>query len=381
MTRSPADVRIREVATERDLSAFLAFPRRRYAGDPVWVPPLEAWLRRRLSRRNPFFSEASLTLYLAVRGGAVVGTISALRDRLHEDHRGEKVAFFGFFETEDDPVTARALLGAAEARARAWGATTLRGPRNLTRVEENGLLVEGFDRPQPFMAGHHPPSYRALVEAEGFVPHHDQLAYETPLVDAEGRARRLPDHLVERAGVADVPGVVVRNPRWRRLTQDLDLVYRCFLDAYRSAPDNTPMPRAQFLHLGRAFVVFAGRNLVQIATVEGRPAGFAVCLPDLNEAIRRAGGRILPLGWARMLAAFPRIRTASFKLIGVLPQFRGRGIHARLIREIVLGAQRAGYRRMEGSLIDERNAPMRAVVEGIGLTICRRYRVYDRPVA
>ncbi|MBN1335129.1 MAG: GNAT family N-acetyltransferase [Deltaproteobacteria bacterium] len=375
-------VRIQEVANEQDLSAFLAFPRRRYAGDLVWVPPLEPWLRHRLSRRNPFFAEASLALFLAVRDGEVVGTISALRDRLHEEHRGEQVAFFGFFETVDDPVVVRALLGAAEARARAWGATALRGPRNLTRVEENGLLIEGFERPQPFMAGHHPPSYRALVEAEGFVKHHDQLAYETPLVDAEGRPRSLPGYLAEGAAQAtDVPGLVVRTPRWRRLTQDLDLVYRCFLDAYRSAPDNTPMPRAQFLHLGRAFVVFAGRSLVQIATVEGRPAGFAVCLPELNEAIHHARGRVLPIGWARMLAALPRIRTASFKLIGVLPEFRGQGIHMRLIREIVLGVQRAGYLRMEGSLIDERNGPMRAVVEGIGLTVFRRYRLYERPVA
>jgi GNAT superfamily N-acetyltransferase len=140
------------------------------------------------------------------------------------------------------------------------------------------------------------------------------------------------------------------------------------------------MPRAQFLHLGRAFLVFAGRSMVQIATVDGRPAGFAVCLPDLNEAIQRARGRVLPFGWARMLAALPGTRTASFKLIGVMPEFRGTGLHARLIREIVLAVQRAGYRRIEGSLIDERNLPMRAVVEGIGMEICRRYRVYERPI-
>jgi len=42
--------------------------------------------------------------------------------------------------------------------------------------------------------------------------------------------------------------------------------------------------------------------------------------------------------------------------------------------------KRAGYRRLEASLIDERNGPMRSIVESAGMTVYRRYRVYERPV-
>ena len=71
------------------------------------------------------------------------------------------------------------------------------------------------------------------------------------------------------------------------------------------------------------------------------------------------------------------IETAAFKLIGVVPELRGSGLHAALIAGVVAGAQRAGYRRMDGSVIDERNGPMRGVVEGVGMTVYRRYRFYE----
>lgn len=119
---------------------------------------------------------------------------------------------------------------------------------------------------------------------------------------------------------------------------------------------------------------------MQIATVNGAAAGFALCFPEMNEAMRAARGSAWPLGVARILWATRTIRTASFKLIGLLPAFRHTGLHALLIREAVRGVRAAGYTRIEGSLIDERNKPMRGVVEGAGMEVYKRYRVYERAV-
>ena len=64
----------------------------------------------------------------------------------------------------------------------------------------------------------------------------------------------------------------------------------------------------------------------------------------------------------------------------MLPEYRGTGLHALLIREAIHGIRIAGYGRLEASLIDERNGPMRKIVEGAGMTVYRRYRVYERSV-
>lgn len=370
-------IQIERIEGKHRLNAWLDFPAELYANDPAWVPPLREWLHRRLSPKNPFFKDAELELYAAKRDGRIVGTISALRDRRWESLKGEKTAFFGFLECENDFAVSTALLDTAKERAKAWGSDRIRGPRNLTRIEEVGVTVEGFTTPPPLLASHQPPYYQALIEAAGFEKHHDVLAYDTPLLDAAGNPRSLPQVLQRKAAAVDIPNLTIRRVRYRTLSGDLRAAHSVFTDAYKSVPDTHPMPLEQFLNLGRALVAFTNRDMVQLAFQGEKPIAFAVCLPEINEAVQRAHGHLLPLGWTQFASGLRSLRTASFKLIGVLPEFRASGVHAKLIEHVALGLRHAGYARLEASLIDERNGPMRRVVESAGMDIYRRYRIYD----
>ena len=274
---------------------------------------------------------------------------------------------------------ARARLVRAAEEARTFGSEILRGPRNLSRVEEIGLLVQGRGRP-PMLAGHSAAYYPALVEAEGFEPHHDVLAYDTPLYDAEGEPRSLPPDLDAKARAVDLPGLEVRPTRWTRITRDLTLAHEVFVEAFRDVPDNTPMPLGQWLAIGRSMLALSNRHMLQRARGDGWAAGFARCFPDVTEAGVAARGRLLPLGWLRAFRARKHIRTASFKLIGVLPEYRSSGLHALMIERAVFGARDAGYSRLEASLVDARNGRMRSVIEGAGMNVYRRYRIYERAV-
>ncbi|MFZ5477309.1 MAG: GNAT family N-acetyltransferase [Myxococcota bacterium] len=369
----------RSLTLPDELDTLLRLQARLYADDPGWVAPLRPWLARRLDRRGAFFREAELVGLAVERDGEVAGVCTVLRDRRHEEVKGEAAAFFGFFECVEDEGVARELLDGASEIARGWGARVLRGPRNLTRVEEVGFLVEGFGTRPPMLTGHHPPYYARFAEALGFAQHHDVLAYDVALY-ADGRPRPLPQALAEKAAAVDVPGLAVRPVRPLGLGGDLDRCHAVFVEAFRDVPDNTPMPRAQFVSLARIAIALAGREMMQIATVGDRVAGFALTFPELNEVIGAAKGSLSPAGIARMLGAWPRRATASFKLIGVLPEHRGSGLHALLIREAIEGIRRAGYTRLEASLIDERNSRMRRVVEDAGMAVYRRYRIFERTI-
>ena len=64
-----------------------------------------------LSReKNPFFEHAEAEYFLAERDGEVVGRIAAISNRLHNETHGDRVGFFGFFESIDDQAVADALL-------------------------------------------------------------------------------------------------------------------------------------------------------------------------------------------------------------------------------------------------------------------------------
>ena len=138
------------------------------------------------------------------------------------------------------------------------------------------------------------------------------------------------------------------------------------------------MPREQFLSVGLAFLVATNRHMLQIATVNGKPAGFALCFPELHGALIHGNGKLGFKGVIKIALGLRKMDTASFKLLGVLPEYRGTGIHALLIRQTIDGVRDAGYKRLEASLVDERNGPMRHIVESAGMTVYKRFRVYDR---
>ena len=363
-------------ATTADLPALLAFWDRLYAGDPSWVPPLWAWalpgLRRALGDSTRF------RMFLVERGGRILGTASAQRE-WELGGSAEGVVWLGYFEAEHGHTAAR-LLDRVHRCAAAWGGTELKGPRNLSRFEFVGLGIDGHDRLPPMLQGHHRPEYAGWLAAAGYAPHHDHLAFETPLVDAAGQPRPLPEALAKKVDECSVPGLRFRRARRRSGDRDLVRAHAVLNRAYATVPDIEPMPRAQFLGICRAVLALGHPALIQIGELGDEPVAFAVCLPEINEALAPTRGRLWPAGWARLLRAWPRIQTAAFKLIGVVPELRGTGTHAALIAAVVRGAQAAGFTRMDGSVIDERNQPMRRVVEGIGMTVYRRYRVFSRMV-
>ncbi len=364
-------------AAAADLHRFLRFPASIYAGDPCWAPAPWAWERRRMAAvmRRP----GALVLLMALDGPPggerVVGTISARRDSDFDADPARKVAWFGYLECVDDGDIAQALLEAAAAQARQWGAHVLRGPRNLTRFDFVGLTVTGHDRLPPMLQGQHPRRYQQHIEDAGFHKHHDVLAYETPLVLADGSPRPIPADFAAQAAACAIDGLRIRAARRWRATDDLLAVHTVLNEAYATVPDVSPMPQATFMGLGRAMLALAGHQLVQLAFVGPRPVGFVVSLPELNRALVACRGRIRPL---RILHALRTERTAAFKLIGVVPELRGTGLHAALICAAAEGARAAGYRRVDGSVIDERNKPMRGVVEGLGMEVYRTYRLYER---
>src|SRR3990172_1701735 len=138
-------VTVTPVSGRRDLDAFIKLPFRLYREDPNWVPPLLYLERQRFDpKTNPFLQHADHQLFLAHRNGQVVGRISAQVDHEHNRFHQDRTGFFGFFESEDEPETARALLDAAEDWLRARDMDAVRGPLSFSINHEVGLLIYCF---------------------------------------------------------------------------------------------------------------------------------------------------------------------------------------------------------------------------------------------
>jgi len=172
-TADAAQITVAPVRGRADLIEWVTFPRREvYPPSSPWVPPLDGDLRRMLSRRrNPFFRHGEATPLLAhdARGRTVGRTLAHVYHR-HNARHGERAAFFGYFECLDDADAARALIRAAAAWGAARGCTLLRGPFNMTAMQEMGILTDGFEAPPVVDETYTAPYYPRLLAAAGLHP-------------------------------------------------------------------------------------------------------------------------------------------------------------------------------------------------------------------
>ena len=174
---------IRPVTSKADRKAFVDLAWDVYRDDPAWVPPLKDEVHGLLNpEKNPWFEHARAQLWMAERGGAAVGRISAQVDDLVQDHMGQGTGQWGMFEALDAEAAA-ALIATAEDWLRRQGMGRSLGPISLSIWDEPGLEIEGFDEPPTVMMGHHRPQYEGWVEAAGYAKAKDLLTYEVDIVN------------------------------------------------------------------------------------------------------------------------------------------------------------------------------------------------------
>lgn len=368
-------VEIAPVSGRRQLEAFVALPYQLHRRDPCFTPPLRRDVRAQLdSSRNPFFRHAVRELFLARCEGRVSGRIAAIHDaahaRVHEDGAG----FFGFFETTFDPAVAEALLDAAAAFLRARGCLWLRGPVSPSINDEAGLLVDGFTTPSVVMMPHNPAYYPQLVEGAGLRKVKDLLAFEST-------DNSLPARLVEATEVVERRhGISTRTIDLRRFPQEVELVKRLFNTGWQGNWGAVPFDDAEIAHLARQLRPVLVPELVIFAEARGEPIGFAAAIPDMNVALRaNPSGRLFP-GILKVLWARRSITRLRVVLLGVLPEWRGRGIDALLYRRIWENGRARGFSWAEAGWVLEDNHAMVNALQRMGFRAYKTYRLYERPI-
>ena len=272
----------------RDVLRFLKVSYGIYRDDPHWVAPLLMDLKKVFTDANPLFEHAVMQLWVATRGGQDVGRIAGIIDRNHNHAAKEPAAFFGFFESVDDPVVSRRLFETVFAWTRQAGLQRLLGPMNPTTNDECGLLVEGFDSPPVIMMTYNPRYYVTLVEAAGFRKAKDLLAFHMDLAKIPmDRLGRIAAKIKQRN-----PNLVFRAVRRKTLQQDLVKVKEVYNAAWEDNWGFVPMTDAEVDFMAARLKPLLMEGLIWLAEAGTEPVGFLLALPDYNIAAQAVAGAV-----------------------------------------------------------------------------------------
>jgi len=380
---STSDLEIVPVTTRREVKDLVMFPFWLYRDDPDWVPPLIGDRMKHFdAQENPFYQHAEVQLFRAVRGGRTIGTIAAIADEMHPRIWNERVGFFGEFEVVQEEPVAHALFDAARDWLAARGREVMRGPMNMNVNEEIGLFIGGDDGPPVIMMTYNPAYYQGFVESYGFVKAKDLYAYKVDITRYAPDLSNAPEQVLRLAEVARQRfGVTVREIDVRHIEQDLPYIKSIYRQAWQKNWGAVPITDEEMGHLADALVQIADQRLTYLAFVGEQAVGVFVAVPDFCQVALHLGGRLLPLGWINYLRYRRRIDGFRVLIMGVLEEYRLKGVEALFYLEALKQAKTMGMKWAEMSWILEDNYRVRRGIELMGGRIYRTYRLYDIPTA
>ncbi len=378
---SAADIRIKAVESKTDLMKFIKFPWQIYGNDPYWVPPLIRERKTFLNpAKNPFFKHAEVALFLAQQGDETVGTIAAVIDDKYNTFQEERAGVFGLFEVIEDYAVAQRLLSTARDWVKDRGMEIIRGPLNFSQNYEYALLVDGFDSRPVVLMTYNPPYYVDFIERFGFQKAKDLYAYTADSSYYGGDVSGLPQKIFRVAEIARRrKEILVRKVRLKEdFEGEIEIAKTVYNSSWSKLWGFVPLTEEEFDYIAEGLKPFLDEDLIFVAEVGDQPVGFSLTLPDINQALFHIrNGRLFPLGWLKFLWYSRKIDTLRLFAMGIIEEYRGRGIDALFYLETAKAALRKGYKRMEMSLILEDNEMTNRIIQRIGGKIYKTYRIYE----
>ena len=372
-------VTVKQVSTRREMHDFVRLPRLIYAGNPCYVPDLESDICDTFNpQKNAGLDFTDIQPFVAYdERGRAVGRIAGIINHRANEKWGTRNVRFGFIEFVDDSAVSTALLQAVEQWGREHGMDKIEGPMGIFDFDKEGMLVEDFDRMGSMVTIYNPPYYPRHLEALGYTKEVDwvQVSINVP--------RELPAKYERVARLSkEMFGLTVRKLTTREVHAGYGhKVFHLINEAYSPLFGYTELSDRQIDdYLKRYVPLLDWRMLPVVENEQGELVGVAITMPSLSHALRKAGGRMLPLGWLHLIRAlkWKRESKAELFLIAVRPDYQGLGVNALFFADLIPVYNRLGFTCAETGPQLESNVKELSQWKPLNPTLGKRRRCYGK---
>lgn len=376
-------ITIKKVETKEDLKAFIEFHYDLYEGNEYDVPNLYSDEVNTLSKeKNAAFDFCVANYYLAIRENKVVGRVAAIINNRANEKWNQKRVRFGWIDFIEDKEVLEALLKAVEDFGKAHGMNEIVGPLGFTDMDPEGMLTWGFDQlgtmPTIYNYDYYP---RLLESLPGYEVDNKYVEYKL----------FVPDTVPEKyAKIAEM--IQNRyNLRIKKLTKKdifeggygkkiFELINSTYKDLYGFS-ELSEKQIDQYINMYFPFADLSLITLVEDASADNKLVGIGITLPSLSEALQKCKkGRLLPFGWFHLLRAikFHKTKIVDLLLIGVLPEYRMKGVNALIFADLIPRYQAYGFEWGETQVEMETNTNVQSQWETLNPVMHKRRNCYKK---
>ena len=371
-------IEIKIVADRRDLTRFIDFPEQLYKDCPNWVPALRGDEFDTFDKeKNGAFDYCESECYLALKDGQVAGRVAAIINHTANKTWGEEIVRFGWLDFIEDREVLAALMDAVIRWGKARGCTKIKGPWGFTDMDKEGLLVEGYGHLSPFTCLYNFPYYDTLLQELGFSKDVDWTQRIAKVSDQLPPMFQFAGMIEERFGLH-----VARARSTRELSEKYGLaIFHMYNETFAPLFQFTPLSDRQIKRYLQTYVPILRPEFVAVCLdKDERPVGFTFCVPSLSKAVKKARGRLFPFGFLHILRALRHNDTLEALMIGVLPEYQGKGANVLMFKYIHENALRFGIDKLILNPQLEENFKVQSLFEQYETEPFMRRRAYSKPI-
>ncbi len=363
------------VTSKDEKKKFLEFLYSHYKNDPHFVPPLRMDQKKLLNKEvNPYYKNAETVFFIAEYEGVIAGRISATVDHRYNKEHNSRTGHFGFFECINHRPTAKLLFKVAEDWLKDKGMEKVLGPASPGMMDVIGTLKEGFDKDPYILMPYNKPYYPGLIEYCGYTESMELLAFMISQSDVPSERIERAKYIVHKRN----PGLSFRSVNLKKIKEEVELVRQIYNQAWKSNWGFLPLTKEEIQATAKDFRMILDPKVAHFAEIDGKPVGFSISIPNLNVLFKKMNGNLFPFGIFKLLLKRRKIGSLRTVLMGVLPQYQGRGIEALLNQRTIEMGKIYGYDSSEISWVLGSNKDMIRVAEKLGAAIDKRYSMYEK---
>ena len=368
---------IKKVSDKASLKKFVYFNINLYKGCEQYVPPLIYDEMATLDKeKNPAFDHCEAEYFLAYKGEEIVGRIAAIINHKANEIWNQKHARFSFVDFIDDKEVSNKLFATAESWAQHKGMTHIQGPIGFTDLDHEGLLIEGYDRISTMLTSYSYPYYRKHIEGLGYKKDQDWNEFLINIPDGvPERFERIAQVVQKRFGL-----VVKHFSNKKEVMGYAHDVFRLLNKAYKDLYGYVELTEKQIDYYVNMYIPMLRLEFftVILRQEDHRLVGFGIGLPSLAIALQKAKGKFLPTGWYHLYRALKGNdnEILDLLLIGVDPEYQGKGVNSLIFNEFIPAANRLGFKVAESNPELASNTRVQSMWDGMDAEQHKTRRAY-----
>lgn len=375
-------ITVREISTKKDKKKFFKFLIDMYCKNPHAAPNLYSDEMSEFDpQTNDAFRFCECKMFLAYRDNKIVGRIAGIWHKYVNEKNGTKQLRFTRFDVLDDFEITKALFAKLVEWAKQLGMDEIIGPMSFSDLNEEGMLIQGFDRDSTYIEIYNHPYYVTHMEKLGAYKVVDWNCYRIKVPEThDERLTRIAQHVAKRNNyeVVDLNAIKKDKAATKQLfVECMEVLDIAFRDLYGTSPIN----RKQMEREADALLQVYLPELACAVKQNGKVVCYGFCMPCINEAMRKGKGNIIPFGLIPFIKALSKPKVAEMMSIGVLPEHKNLGAVSLVMDEVLRGTQKLGVEYLETGPELEENHQVQNLWKNYDRELVKRHRCWGMKVA